>query len=291
MADTLTLDYLVGWCLDQGASVRLIGDDQQLGAIGAGGVLRDIATSHGALHLDHVLRFSDPAEAHASLALRSGDVGALGTLDHNRVHLVDPDTATGQLLAAWQTDRNTGLDAIMLAPTRTRSPNSTQQHGNPGSPATGAGRETALADGNQASCGDTVLTRRNDRTLIRRCRLGPQRRPVDRHPRPPRRLPGRPTSAEPQPAHPARQRLRPRVRRTRLCHHDPSAKASPPTPATGFKPARRSAARLHHAHPRTPRQPRLAPGRHHATRMWHPSPATSSRPRPRRDPRTHHRTR
>lgn len=103
MADTLTLDYLVGWCLDQGASVRLIGDDQQLGAIGAGGVLRDIATSHGALHLDHVLRFSDPAEAHA-FALRSGDIGALATtLTNNRVHLVDPDTATGQLLAAWQT--------------------------------------------------------------------------------------------------------------------------------------------------------------------------------------------
>jgi ATP-dependent exoDNAse (exonuclease V) alpha subunit len=38
--------------LDRGASVRLIGDDQQLGAIGAGGVLRDIAATHGALRLD-----------------------------------------------------------------------------------------------------------------------------------------------------------------------------------------------------------------------------------------------
>ena len=167
MADTLTLDYLVGWCLDQGASVRLIGDDQQLGAIGAGGVLRDIATSHGALHLDHVLRFSDPAEAHASLALRSGDVGALGYyLDHNRVHLVDPDTATGQLLAAWQTDRNTGLDAIMLAPTRDQVAQLNAAARQSRLAGHRAGRETALADGNQASCGDTVLTRRNDRTLI-----------------------------------------------------------------------------------------------------------------------------
>ncbi len=71
MADTLTLDHLVSWCLDQGASVRLIGDDQQLGAIGAGGVLRDIAAEHGALRLDHVVR-SPPRRTDASLALRAG---------------------------------------------------------------------------------------------------------------------------------------------------------------------------------------------------------------------------
>jgi ATP-dependent exoDNAse (exonuclease V) alpha subunit len=119
MADTLTLDHLVTWCLDQGASIRLIGDDQQLGAIGAGGVLRDIATQHGALRLDQVVRFADPAEADASLALRSGDTGALGYyLDHQRVHVVSPDTATTRLLDAWQADRADGLDALMLAPTR-----------------------------------------------------------------------------------------------------------------------------------------------------------------------------
>ena len=43
MADTLTLDRVVGYCLARGATVRLIGDDHQLEAIGAGGVLRDIA--------------------------------------------------------------------------------------------------------------------------------------------------------------------------------------------------------------------------------------------------------
>jgi hypothetical protein len=163
MADTL---YLVGWCLDQGASVRLIGDDQQLGAIGAGGVLRDITTSDGALHLDEVVRFSDPAEAHASLALRTGDIGALGYyLDRQRIHLVDPDTATSQLLTAWQADRALGLDAIMLAPIREQvaalnaAARQTRLAGHR------PGRETALADGNHAYTGDTVLTRRNDRTL------------------------------------------------------------------------------------------------------------------------------
>ncbi|MGV8909918.1 MAG: MobF family relaxase [Propionicimonas sp.] len=166
MADTLTLDYLIGWCLDHGASVRLIGDDQQVGAIGAGGVLRDIATTHGALHLDEVLRFTDAGEAHASLALRSGDVGALGYyLDHNRIHLVDPDTATQHVLAAWQADRSAGLDAIMLAPTRdlvAALNNAARQARLAGHR---AGRETVLVDGNHASQGDVILTRRNDRTL------------------------------------------------------------------------------------------------------------------------------
>jgi len=44
MADTLSLDTVVQFVLDRGGSVRLIGDDQQLAAIGAGGVLRDIHT-------------------------------------------------------------------------------------------------------------------------------------------------------------------------------------------------------------------------------------------------------
>jgi hypothetical protein len=42
MADTLSLDAAVQFAIDRGASVRLVGDDQQLAAIGAGGVLRDI---------------------------------------------------------------------------------------------------------------------------------------------------------------------------------------------------------------------------------------------------------
>ena len=70
--------------------MRLIGDDQQLAAIGAGGVLRDIAPTHGAVRLDEVVRFADPVEAEASLALRDGDRAALGFyLDHDRVHVGD----------------------------------------------------------------------------------------------------------------------------------------------------------------------------------------------------------
>ena len=166
MADTLTLDHVVTWCLDRGAIVRLIGDDQQLGAIGAGGVLRDIAATHGALRLDTVMRFTDPAEAAATLALRAGDSGALGFyLDHDRIHVVDPDTATRSLLTAWSADRARGLDSLMLAPTRAQVAELNHAAREARLGGVMPGRETILADGNLASEGDVIITRRNNRTL------------------------------------------------------------------------------------------------------------------------------
>jgi conjugative relaxase-like TrwC/TraI family protein len=166
MADTLTLDRVVTWCCDRGASVRLIGDDQQLGAIGAGGVLRDIAAVHGAGRLDDVVRFTDPAEAEASLALRAGDVGALGFyLDNDRIHVVDPDTATATVVAAWQADTAAGLDAIMLAPNRNQVAELNQAARAIRREGARDDRETILADGNQASRGDVIITRRNNRAL------------------------------------------------------------------------------------------------------------------------------
>jgi ATP-dependent exoDNAse (exonuclease V) alpha subunit len=118
MADTLTLDAAVQFAIDRGASVRLVGDDQQLAAIGAGGVLRDIKQTHGALHLTELHRFINPAEAPASLALREGKPEALNFyLDHDRVHVGDIATTVEDAFSAWVSDRAAGLDAIMLAPT------------------------------------------------------------------------------------------------------------------------------------------------------------------------------
>jgi ATP-dependent exoDNAse (exonuclease V) alpha subunit len=77
MADTLSLDTAVQFAIGRGANVRLVGDDQQLAAIGAGGVLRDITHIHGAIRLTELHRFTDPAEAAASLALREGDASGL----------------------------------------------------------------------------------------------------------------------------------------------------------------------------------------------------------------------
>ncbi|WP_345207195.1 MobF family relaxase [Fodinibacter luteus] len=166
MADTLTLDTAVQFVTARGGQVRLIGDTQQLAAIGAGGVLRDIAATHGALHLHELMRFTDPVEGTASLALREGRTEALGFyLDHDRVHVGDLATITTNVFTAWATDRQQGLDALMLAPTRdlvSQLNSQAQDHRLAGrDPGPGA----PLADGNTAYGGDTIVTRSNDRRL------------------------------------------------------------------------------------------------------------------------------
>jgi hypothetical protein len=166
MADTLSLDTAVQFIVGRGGSVRLVGDDQQLAAIGAGGVLRDIEASHGAVRLSELHRFSDPAEAAATLVLRDGRPEALGFyLDRGRVHVGDPTAVLDAVFNAWQADRSCGLDAIMLAPTRelvSRLNQRAQDHRLAGAV---PGRQVELADGNQASVGDLIITRRNDRRL------------------------------------------------------------------------------------------------------------------------------
>jgi hypothetical protein len=172
MADTLTLDAAVQYIVECGDSVRLVGDDQQLAAIGAGGVLRDIAHTHGAVRLTELHRFTDPAEGAASLALRDGRPEALGFyLDQRRIHVGDLTALTEDAFAAWLTDRSSGLDAIMLAPTRELVSQLNQRartHRLTTAPEENrpeASRVARLADGNPASVGEQVITRANNRTL------------------------------------------------------------------------------------------------------------------------------
>ena len=143
-----------------------VGDDQQLVAIGAGGVLRDIKQTHGALHLAELHRFTDPTEAAASLALRDGDASGLDFyLDHGRIHVCDIAKTAEDAFTAWALDRSAGLDAIMLAPTRklvaelNRRARDHRLNGN------APDAVVRLADGNQANVGDVIITRANHRRL------------------------------------------------------------------------------------------------------------------------------
>jgi conjugative relaxase-like TrwC/TraI family protein len=166
MADTLSLDSTVQFALARGANVRLIGDDQQLAAIGAGGVLRDIKHIHGALRLTELHRFSKPAEGQASLLLRDGHPEALQFyLKHGRVHVGDLATTTEDVFSAWVSDRAAGLDAIMVAPTRELVADLNARARAHRLDHSAATAEVPLADGNSASVGDVIITRRNDRRL------------------------------------------------------------------------------------------------------------------------------
>ena len=170
MAATTDLAQVIDWITGRGGTVRLIGDDQQLASVASGGVLRDLAERHGAVTLSQVMRFRDPAEGAASLALRAGDGSALGYyLDQRRVHVGDQTTAADQLFTAWAADRAAGRDAIMLAPSRdlvaalnTRARQHRLTHTAASTP---AGLLHAWSTGQPGPPGDAIITRANDRRL------------------------------------------------------------------------------------------------------------------------------
>lgn len=170
MTGTLDLDDAVTALAERGATVRLIGDDQQLASVASGGVLRDIHDRVGALTLSQVVRFRDKAtgaaEGAASLALRDGDDAAIGFyIDHSRLHVGSIVTVTDDAYSAWSADRAAGKDALLLAPTRelVAELNTRARTDRLAATDTKVGREAVLADGLRASVGDIVRTRSNDR--------------------------------------------------------------------------------------------------------------------------------
>jgi hypothetical protein len=136
MADTLTLDTAVHHVLDRGGRVCLVGDDRQLGAVGAGGILTNLDAAYGSVRLTKLHRFADPDEAAATLQIRNGQADAIGFyLDRDRIRIGDPAALPDRILAAWQHDHDRGRDALMLARPGPRSPTSTAGPEPPGWPA------------------------------------------------------------------------------------------------------------------------------------------------------------
>lgn len=174
-ASTLQLDVITTIAQARGASVRGVGDDRQLASISAGGILRDIEQTYGALNLTEVVRFKSRAEAQAGLALREGDPAGLAFYaDNHRIHVGSDDTITHMVYQRWLADKARGYDTTMLAPTnpivaelnqrarldRLQAQTAATERLSPADL-----REAALSDGLRASVGDTVATRRNKRSL------------------------------------------------------------------------------------------------------------------------------
>ncbi|WP_141339645.1 AAA family ATPase, partial [Ornithinimicrobium kibberense] len=137
-----------------------------------GGIFRDLAeqgNAHGTTAtLTELHRFTDPAEGAATLAIRDGDPAALEHyLDHGRVHAGDTGDMVEAAYEAWAADQQAGLSSLLLAATRDTVRELNQRARTDRLESTGqpSGREVALGDGTEASAGDTVITRRNDRTL------------------------------------------------------------------------------------------------------------------------------
>lgn len=173
MASTLDLDKVIGHALARGASVRLIGDDQQLASISAGGILRDLADRHNVITLTTVVRFTHPetgqAEGAASLAIRAGDpAGIAFYIDQQRVHVGADAVSKDMAYQAWAADLAAGRDSILLAPTSelvaelnewARLDRLTTN------PQVASAATVTLGDGLAASAGDWITTRKNARWL------------------------------------------------------------------------------------------------------------------------------
>jgi conjugative relaxase-like TrwC/TraI family protein len=195
MAGTLQLADLVALAENAGAVVRLLGDPAQLSAVEAGGALRLLEAEVGAVHLDQLRRFTNPVEAAATLALRRGNPTGLEFYEtHDRIRAGTREAMLEAAYDAWTTDILTGHTSVLIAATtsdvtalnaRARAERITA-----GQVDADPNKAVDLRDGNRASVGDWVVTRTNMRVpdLEPRPRLGQERRYLDHHRPPPRRL-------------------------------------------------------------------------------------------------------
>ena len=166
----------------------LVGDDRQRAAAGAGGVLRDIDAAHGCATLVEVMRFTDPAEGQASLALRAGDTSAVGFYaDRSPAARRHRRHRRRHRLPGWAADVAAGRDSIMIAPTldmvaelnaRARADRIAAQP-----PRVTIGAGAGVANGERCPPGTPSITKTEQPDVVDsgRHRLRPEQPPVDRH--------------------------------------------------------------------------------------------------------------
>lgn len=179
MVSTRDFDALVQIAAERGALVRVMGDDRQLSAVGAGGALRLIDREVGAVHLDELFRFKNEQEATATLHLR--EPAAVGKDEpfgwyraQGRVAGGDGEAMTQQVFAAWQKDISEGKSSLMMGSSNesVAALNALAQAHRISTSGEPTGEGVILRPGSapgqaQATvfAGDTIVTRRNDRRL------------------------------------------------------------------------------------------------------------------------------
>ena len=167
MAGTPALGRLLDLAESSGAVLRLLGDPMQLSAVEAGGALRLLAQASSAAELDRVHRFTDPAEAAATLGLRQGCPSAIGFYRaHDRISDGSREAMIDELYDGWRADLTAGRTALMVCASTVEvaalSARARRDR-------VAAGHVEAdgilLGDGNLAGVGDLVVTRQNQRVL------------------------------------------------------------------------------------------------------------------------------
>ncbi|MFD6176162.1 MULTISPECIES: MobF family relaxase [unclassified Isoptericola] len=173
LAGTQTLDRLARHAADVGAKVLLVGDPAQLSAVETGGAFKLLVGERrrvtGAVpELVEVQRFAHDWEKSGSLRLRDGDVDVLPVYErHGRVIAGTTDEVVDAAYTAWLADHASGKNSILIAAdTSTVTDLNRRARAERLLAGTIDDRRAVMLAGDvEASAGDTILTRRNDRHL------------------------------------------------------------------------------------------------------------------------------
>ncbi|MCI0141520.1 relaxase domain-containing protein [Arthrobacter bambusae] len=168
MVSTLQLSALVHQARDAGAKLLLVGDPGQLDSIDAGGVLGWLDRQGKTSQLSTIWRFEQPWERDASLKLRAGDFAATTDYEgHERIRHGTYLEMVDQAYLNWQSDMHAGKSSILIAADNDTVSilNERAQADRIIQGAVDAEQTAPLGDGLRAGRGDTVIARRNDRTV------------------------------------------------------------------------------------------------------------------------------
>jgi len=184
MVTTRELDAILTAVRKAGAKLLLVGDDKQLGAIGAGGMFRTIVDRTDAPVLSTVRRFTDEHgtlrewECLASLGLRNRDLDAIAEYERRgRIHAGPLARMEETSYRAWltdhlafqQADQESGATvgvALLMADTEAAAATlSARARADLVQRGMVEQRGVSLADGNPAGVGDLIVTRLNERRL------------------------------------------------------------------------------------------------------------------------------
>ncbi|MFC0458180.1 MobF family relaxase [Arthrobacter liuii] len=168
MVSTAQLSSLVTQARDAGAKILLVGDPAQLDAIDAGGILGWLDRQHKTARLTTIWRFDQPWERDASLQLRAGNYSAITAYDqHQRLRHGSYLDMIDLAYLNWHTDTLAGKTSILIAPDNdsVHMLNERAQADRASQGAVDAEQTVNISYGERAGRGDTIIARRNDRTL------------------------------------------------------------------------------------------------------------------------------
>lgn len=167
MAATFDFDALRALADAHGAVIRGVGDPEQLSAVESGGIIRTIARDNHSPSLSELVRFADPEEAEATLAVRAGNAKEAWEFydSHGRVTHGLNDQLRTAILSRHLADADAGISSIMIAATLldvgALNGGAQQAHLAAGRVHADGGR-ILLSDGHTGYLGDTVVTRLNN---------------------------------------------------------------------------------------------------------------------------------